>query len=209
MNLQSGSITGVLLAGGCSRRMGHDKRALRLGDVSMLEHVLTGLRELCPDLLVIANDPEYFSYLNVRVFHDIYPGSALGGLYTGLYYSATENIFVSACDMPFFNTEAARFIMRAAQGFDAAVVKATSGYEPLFACYSKRCLEPMRRNLERGYYRIFPLFKYLNVREISLTELNHIDSIETAFININKPQDLAMLKKILSDKNYCGHNGLV
>lgn len=193
------NITGVLLAGGRSRRMGYDKRALHIADISLFEYVLIQLRALCPELLVIANDPEFFAPFDVQVIPDIYPGSSLGGLYTGLYHSSTERIFVSACDMPFFNAELALFIMHAAQGFDAAVVNAGNGYEPLFACYTKRCLQPMRRELERGNYRIYPLFEHLNVRRISPAELSHIDSVETAFTNINKPQDVALAQRYLGN----------
>jgi len=175
--------------------MGYDKRALHIADISLFEYVLIQLRALCPELLVIANDPEFFAPFDVQVVPDIYPGSSLGGLYTGLYHSSTERIFVSACDMPFFNVELALFIMRAVHGFDAAVVHTGNGYEPLFACYTKRCLQPMRHELEHGNYRISILFEHLNVREISPAELSHIDSLETAFININKPQDLAFMPR--------------
>jgi len=195
---ESDMPTGVILAGGLSRRMGYDKRTLHVGEKTLFEYVLMQMGALCPELLVIANDPEFFAPFDVQVVPDIYPGSSLGGLYTGLYHSSTEKIFVSACDMPFFNVELALFIMHAVQGFDAAVVHTVNGYEPLFACYTKSCLQPMRRELEQGNYRIYPLLEHLNVREVSLAELSHIDSLETAFININKPQDLALARRYLS-----------
>ncbi len=201
MNAQSEGITTVLLAGGRSRRMGYDKRDMVIGGRLLLKHLIGELRSLNTELLVIANDPDYFAPLEVRVFRDIYPGSSLGGLYTGLYYATTEKIFVTACDMPFFNPEVARAVIQKSRGYDVGVVKTASGLEPLFACYSKKCLEPMQQQLGQGNYRIHALLqqlqKCLRVREVTPEELTHITGIASAFININRPEDLVWAQRLL------------
>ena len=195
------AITAVLLAGGRSRRMGYDKRGMVIGGSALLEQLIDRLRTLCPEVLVIANDPDYFAPHKVQVFRDLYPGSSLGGLYTGLYHASTARIFVTACDMPFFNPKVAKAVIQKSNGYDVGVVKTASGYEPLFACYSKKCLGPMQQQLEQGNYRIHTLLhqlqKSLRVREIEAEELTHIAGFDSAFININRPEDLAHTQRLL------------
>ncbi len=201
MNTASDAITAVLLAGGRSRRMGYDKRGMVIAGTALLEQLIARLRTLSPELLVIANDPDYFAPHEVRVLRDIYPGSALGGLYTGLYYASSARVFVTACDMAFFNLEVARTVIRKSSGYDVGVVKNGTGYEPLFACYSKKCLGSMQQQLEQGDYRIHTLLHqlqgYLRVREIKMEELTHIAGADSAFININRPEDLAHMQRQL------------
>ncbi|MDY0292699.1 MAG: molybdenum cofactor guanylyltransferase, partial [Desulfuromonadaceae bacterium] len=201
MSTQSDGITAVLLAGGRSRRMGYDKRDMVIGGTVLLERLIDTLRSMSAELLVIANDPAYFASHKVQVFKDIYPGSSLGGLYTGLYHASTARVFVTACDMPFFNSEVAKAVIRKSNGYDVGVVKTASGYEPLFACYGKSCLAPMQRQLEQGNYRIHTLLhqlqECLRIREIEAEELTHIAGFDSAFININRPEDLTHTQRLL------------
>ena len=51
----------IVLAGGLSRRMGEDKRRLRLwgqGQPVLLEHTVSVAAQLCADVVVVLNDPE-------------------------------------------------------------------------------------------------------------------------------------------------------
>jgi molybdopterin-guanine dinucleotide biosynthesis protein A len=194
------NVTGLLLAGGRSRRMGCDKRSIPVGNTSLLEHILNRMRLLCPRVIVVANDPEYFASMDAKVVTDIYPGSSLGGLYTGLYHSPTEVMFASACDLPFFNLDLARVLLGSVPAKDACLIKTAAGYEPLFACYRKTCLPWMRTHLEQGNYRIRNLIlnleEYLNVCKIDIEDLGHIAEIDSAFINVNRPGDLEQIGKI-------------
>jgi len=46
-------VTGILLAGGKSRRMGEDKRHLVLGEQTLLERGLGALHSIFQDVLVV------------------------------------------------------------------------------------------------------------------------------------------------------------
>jgi molybdopterin-guanine dinucleotide biosynthesis protein A len=196
------NVTGVLLAGGRSRRMGRDKRSIPVGDTSLLEHILSRMRLICPQVIVVANDPEYFASMDVKVVTDIYPGSSLGGLYTGLYHSPAEVVFASACDLPFFNLDLARVLLDSVHTRDASLIETADGYEPLFACYRKTCLPWMRTHLEQGNYRIQDLIlkleAHLNVRKIDIENLRHIADIDSAFVNVNRPGDLEQTVKMFA-----------
>ena len=183
-------ITIVLLAGGESKRMGRDKLFLLVDGKPLFERVLLALRPLASDLLVIANDKRRFANYAVTIYADIYPGSALGGLYTGLYYAETQHVLVSACDLPFANRAVAQYLLDVAGDNDVTVVQSNDGYEPLFACYSKRCLPAMERALHRQCYKIQQIWQGLQVKVVSFSEIAHIDGAQRAFININRMEDL-------------------
>ena len=51
---------------------------------------------------------------------DIFPGSSLGGLYTGLFHAETPYIFAAACDMPYPDPDMIRQLLGFRQDFDVA-----------------------------------------------------------------------------------------
>ncbi len=89
MGIGENDITGVLLAGGKSRRMGKDKRTLLLDGETLFNRALDVLVEIFPEVIVVLGQ-EDFSVNNdtVRVVNDVIPNrAAAGGLYTGLFYA--------------------------------------------------------------------------------------------------------------------------
>ncbi len=92
----------VILAGGLSRRLGQDKRRLRLwgeGGPTLLERTVATVGALCADVVVVLNDPEGWPGLGGRHVPDAYPdGGALGGIYSGLAAAEEEHALVVACD---------------------------------------------------------------------------------------------------------------
>lgn len=194
--------TGVILAGGLSRRMGRDKLFLDVGGVPLFERALSPLQPLFSQLFVVANDSRPFHGYSIPVHQDIYSGSALGGLYTGLFYAQTPWVFVSAADLPFVNVTVVNYLLSLTSNCDVVVPYSEKGAEPLFACYAKSCLPAMKQALERSEFKIVDLFPQLTVREVSFSELAAIEGIETAFINLNRLEDVSRSNQLLlSDGN--------
>ena len=103
-------FSAVVLAGGQSRRMGRDKRALPWiprpdGSLqTVLQHVVASLSNQISDVVLVANDDP--DIRDVRVVGDMYPNAgSLGGIYSGLKAANHELAFVAAADMPFLNLE--------------------------------------------------------------------------------------------------------
>ena len=186
-------ITGIILIGGKSRRMGRDKAFLEVAGKPLFERVLEVFRESFAQVVLVGNREETFAGYGLPVLPDIYPGSSLGGLYTGLYHAETDYVFVASCDLPFPSTEILRYLCSLKEGFDAVVPTTPHGYEPLFAVYSKTCLEPIRTLLESGDYCAYAYFSQIRVRYVPLEELAHLDGDGRAFVNVNTPEDFAKI----------------
>ena len=186
-------ITGIILVGGKSRRMGQDKAFLKVGGIPIFERVLAVFRESFERILLVGDREERFSGYGLPVLPDIYPGSSLGGLYTGLYHAETEYVLVSSCDLPFPSAGVIHYLCSLRDGFDAVVPANAHGYEPMFAVYSKRCLGPIKALLESGDCCAYAYYPRINARYVSPGELAHLDPEGKAFLNINTPEEFAKL----------------
>lgn len=186
-------LTGVILAGGKSRRMGRDKAWLPVEGQALFERVLAVMRELFPQVLIAGDRPD-LARPGIPSYPDLFPGSALGGLYTGLSVAPTPYIFVAACDMPYPERDLVAFLAGLHQGYDAVVVKTEEGFEPLFAVYGKACLGPMRALLEAGNYRVYDFYPQVRVRYVDPEELPA--GWRRALRNVNTPEDYRSLEEM-------------
>ncbi len=100
------NITGVVLGGGQSRRMGQDKRILEWEGMKFLDKVCLTMGELFDEVLLVTAKEDYScAHLPVRLVTDaISQKGSLGGLYTGIKEASRPYVFVVACDMPFLNS---------------------------------------------------------------------------------------------------------
>lgn len=184
-------ITAVILVGGKSRRMGVDKAFLEIDGMPLFERVLAVCRETFARVILVGDQAARFACYGLPVHPDIYPGSALGGLYTGIVQAETPYVFAAACDLPFPSGAAAGRLASLRHGCDAVVPRSTDGFEPLFAVYSGTCREPMLRLLEEGNFRIYDLYPELNMRYVPMEELAALAGDDRIFVNVNTPEEFA------------------
>jgi molybdopterin-guanine dinucleotide biosynthesis protein A len=186
-------VTGVLLAGGKSKRMGADKRFIVVGQRTLFERscaVLCGLFEqVC---VVIAQDSPSLQ-TEVSVVRDLIPDcGSLGGLYTGLQVAKTQHIFLAACDMPFLNPEIILYIVRLKDEADIVISRWATRLQPTHALYSRNCLPVIEEMLKVHNRRIQSIIDHpaLRVHVIDETEIRQIDHDGRSMFNINTPSDL-------------------
>lgn len=205
-------VTGVVLAGGKSRRMGADKALLMWGKRRLVDHVADVLGSVFPRVMVVMKDPALFQETPcraslspqadnpVRVFGrvraravcDAIPGrGALVGIYTALVASETDRVFVVGCDMPFVKPQLIRWMADNCDGYDAFVPLIGSFLEPLFAIYSKACIGPIERSLARGDFRVRGFFEEVSVGYAGEGCIRVVDPDLSSFINPNDSDDLA------------------
>lgn len=195
-------VTGILLAGGKSRRMGKDKRFLEIGTRTLLERSLDILRSVFQDVMIVIaqGSPELPSV--VPVAHDLVAEcGSLGGLYTGLKRAGTSRVFVVACDMPFFDQETVRYFVDLKSEADIVMAKLHNGWHPMHALYGRRCLPVMESMMAARDLRIHRLVEDSTLRShiVTAEDLKMIDPHGRAFFNINTPADLELARSIFAD----------
>jgi len=185
-------VSGIILNGGESTRLGRDKAALVIDGRTLLEHAVEKLARCFDEILLVGRPDAFPDHPAItQAIPDIIPDAGpLGGIYTGLLaMSRPYGLFV-ACDMPCLD---ARVIRRQVEVLRAsnvdAVVPCWNGYrEPLHAIYSRACLLAVRRRLASGDYRIRGFFDEVRVLLWNVLA----EGISTRpFTNVNTRSDLA------------------
>ncbi|MDH4188537.1 MAG: molybdenum cofactor guanylyltransferase [Nitrospira sp.] len=194
-------VTGVLLAGGQSRRMGEDKRHLLVGEQTLLERGLAVLRLLFPDVLVVIAQSSPPLDVEATVLRDMVPDcGSLGGLYTGLTRAETPYVFVVACDMPFLNPAVISQFIDRRDTMDIVMAKLGDQLHPMHALYGKRCLPFVQQMIDERQLKIQRLVTCpsLHVRYVLEEDLTSTDPSWRSFQNVNTPEDLAVARSLLT-----------
>ncbi len=191
-------VSGILIAGGKSRRMGQDKRFMKVSGESVFERTVSVLRSIFAENIVVLAEPiERLAVQDCSVVYDVIPNAgSLGGIYTGLMAVTQPRIFAVACDMPFLDTEIIRFMASYDDTADIVVAQLSGKFHPTHALYSKRCIPFLRVMAERNQLRIQELFQQEDLRIAILgeNELLPFASRVRSFRNINTPDDLASVE---------------
>ena len=184
-------LSAVVLAGGHSRRLGHDKALLHLDGEWLLATIVTGLRSLSSDVLVVADGQQKLGGLRVPVVPDLVPGrGALGGIYSGLVAMKNRYGVFVACDMPFINRGLLCHLMTLARSWDAVIPRIGTNVEPLHAVYAKTCIPAIAKCLAEGQRRTVSFFPRVRVLYVEGAEIERFDPQRLSFFNINTPDDL-------------------
>jgi len=194
-------VTGVLLAGGKSRRMGEDKRYLVVGEQTLLERGLVVLRSIFQEVLVVIAQDSPPLDVDARVVRDLVPDcGSLGGVYTGLTQATAPCIFVVACDMPFLDQAViAQFTSRRATA-DIVMAKLAARLHPMHALYGKRCLPALEQMIRARQLKIQEMVSHasLRVRYVTEADLLTLDPSGRSFQNVNTPEDLEVARSLLA-----------
>ena len=194
-------MTGILLAGGKSRRMGEDKRHLLLGEQTLLERGLGVLRSIFQEVLVVIAQDGPLLGVDARVVRDLVPDcGSLGGLYTGLMQATTPCVFVVACDMPFLDQRViAQFTSRKTTA-DIVMAKLAARLHPMHALYGKRCLPVVEQMIRARQLKIQEMVSQSSLRVQYVTEENliTIDPSGRSFYNVNTLADLEAARSLLA-----------
>jgi len=206
MQSDNTSITGVILAGGRSRRMGQNKALMRLGNSTIIEHVIRRMQAVTDDLLLITNTPQFYAHLGLPMHADLVQGmGALGGVYTGLTCATNSTVLCVGCDMPLLQPNLLTYLTSILGEYDAVVPsvkvpdRATTTFQTLSAVYSKRCTSIIDQMLNEGELRVHALYERISVRIVEPSEWRRFDPRGLSFFNINTPTDFEKAKQTLND----------
>jgi len=193
-------VSGALLLGGASRRMGRDKARLAVGGVPMARRALAALLALCEDVLAVdrAGRPPRRWPAGVRQAFDPpdAPPAALTGIATALEAARGPWVLVLACDMPFPAPELLRGLCRTALALPAGgpptVVVPRTGQvlHPLCAVYHRGLLAEARARIAAGDLKVQALAR-AHGHPVDEATLRTWDPDLTGLTNVNTPGDLA------------------
>lgn len=181
--------TAAILAGGRARRFGGRAKALLpLGDERVIDRLLTVVRSVADDVIVVATAGGGLEGLGLPIHEDLRPGSGpLGGIYTALVASRSPQTLIVAADMPFLNARFLEYVLRAGRGVDIAMPRTRDGHQPLCASYGAGCIALIERRLDANALKVTDAFAGARITEIGPEAIRPFDPGGTLCFNINTP----------------------
>ena len=196
------SLTGIILSGGESSRMGMEKGLCILKGKPLIEYSFDLLKNICDSIIISANIKDY-DYLGCPVIKDeVLKKGPASGIYSCLKASKTNDNFVISCDMPMLTAELIRYILSNKGDFDVVVPLFKGLPEPLSAYYRKNCTSVFEESINSGKYKIQDIIKNLSYRYIPI-EPSETFYNSCLFTNVNTPDDHQKLDKMMSKNPTC------
>jgi molybdenum cofactor guanylyltransferase len=207
-------VTGIVLAGGPSVRMGRDKAWVELAGRPLVRWVLDALLETTDLQLIVARSVGRLGTLGVRVVADRFDVRApLTGIHAGLKAAETDLCVVVACDLPLVRPALVKLLTDriglaqaivpyvgdvALPALDPGAPVRDAGLQPLLAGYRRTCLEPLEDLLELGAIPTTALVSMLAARILTPDDWHQADPDGRSFFNVNTPEDVAHAAHILT-----------
>ena len=160
-------ITGIILAGGKSTRMGTDKGLISYKNKTFVEHILSAIQPFVDEIIIISNLNSYDKFELKRYDDLIKNAGPLAGIYTGLYYSNTENNLVVSCDVPLINKKILQKLIAQINNTSEVIQLKSNGKNmPLIAIYKKKCEAIFLEELKQEQRKVQKAIKKCKVKFI-------------------------------------------
>lgn len=179
-------VSGIILAGGESRRMGgHDKGLLELEGQPLVQHVIRRIAPQVDELIINANRHlSAYAAFGYSVVCDDSVGflGPLAGMLAGLKSAQHEWVLTVPCDTPFLPTDLVSRLYQATDGVDMVVASAARIHATVMLC-RRTLASDLANALMQGERK---------VQQWQATQRRTVVAFsdELAFANLNTPQQL-------------------
>ncbi|MFW6126354.1 MAG: molybdenum cofactor guanylyltransferase [Chloroflexota bacterium] len=210
-------VTGAILAGGKSSRLGRSKLFQTVAGRPLIEWMIGRVEAISKDVVVVVSDADTARSVEesartvgrqtratgacgVRVVQDLVEGCGpLGGIFTALTASSSPRCLVVGCDMPFLRQELLEYLVLASHEYDAAVPRVGSFIEPLCAVYDRRCLPYFAEAVRHDEFQVGQALRRVNTRFVEEAEIETLDPHHYSFFNVNTRAELETAREMAAD----------
>ncbi|TMW71809.1 molybdenum cofactor guanylyltransferase [Alteribacter natronophilus] len=201
-------VSGIIVAGGQSRRMGQNKALMAIGGKPVIERIRNVLEQCCSTVLVVSNDPDPYLFLGNTIIRDRFEGlGPLAGIHAGLSRQQSSLYVVSACDVPFLSREVVEMLVQEAVAHpDADAIIPSSGgrLHPLCAVYRSSAFPAIERALKEERLKLMDALGELQVLSPGEKAADRRgisrEVWEQNFYNMNRPQEYEGAVRLSSEK---------
>ena len=197
--IEKEKVSGIIVAGGRSSRIGVDKALLKVGGSTMIERIISVLQQVAGHVLISAGNGKYsftgYSHVEDK-FADIGP---IGGIYSALKASSTPINIVVSCDLPFLSVDLLDYLLQNSLENELIIPVHNNFYEPLCAVYNVSLLPVIEQQINDGDYKLINLITKTDSKLLPITsDLPFYKP--NVFNNINSIADYEQLKTMINDE---------
>lgn len=193
MDMKYGAI---ILCGGKSTRMGHDKASLPFGSETMLQRMVRLLSEVIEQdrIVLVAAESQILPQVSalITIARDKHPDRGpLEGLAAGLRAidQTADAVYVTSCDAPLLVNGFIRAMFERLGDHDVAVPHDGQHDHPLAAVYRTSVLAQVEQLLAAGKLSLRSLLQAVNTLRVPVEELRSVDPDLSTLANLNYPVD--------------------
>ncbi|WP_406683487.1 molybdenum cofactor guanylyltransferase [Seonamhaeicola sp. MEBiC1930] len=185
-------ITGIILAGGKSSRMGSDKGFIKLKHKSFVEYSIKALKSLVNDILIVSDNADYDFFGYKRIEDKIKGAGPVAGIYSGLNASETENNLILSCDIPLIKTSILKKLIDNTDD-DSEIIQIESNGKtmPLIALYKKQCAPRFLEALHNDERRLRRVINTMKTKNVVLTAEE-----QDTTMNVNTKEELKTIESV-------------
>jgi molybdopterin-guanine dinucleotide biosynthesis protein A len=192
-------LTGIILSGGKSSRMGKEKGMCLLQGKPLIEYSFDLLKKFC-DSIIISSSSNDYQYLGCQIVKDEIQGiGPAGGIYSCLRASGNDENFIISCDMPMITGDLIQYLLSQKKDFDALIPLFNGFPEPLCAFYRQSCIPVFKKSIDQGKYKLQDIIKGVNAGFVPVKPTDPFYS-PLLFTNLNTPGDISDLESRLQIK---------
>jgi molybdenum cofactor guanylyltransferase len=191
-------MTGLVLAGGASTRMGADKALLTVAGETLVARVVRRLRPVCGEVLVASGGRPLPGLGDAEVADAVTDAGPMAGIVAGLEAAGTDLVAVVAVDLPLASADVLDALASSWDGEPAVVPLVDGRLQPLHAVYSRDAAPALRQRLEAGLRSPTDAVAALGARVVGTDGWSHLDPGGSFARNINRPEDLVALERSLA-----------
>ncbi len=182
-------VSGVILAGGNSRRMGTNKALVKWRGKALFEWVFSAMSFVCDEIIISSNsDPGLFP--GYWLVPDLHPGiGPIAGLESGLFHANNNLVLFASCDTPLLSSDLFKYMLDMHNDFDISLATHDGINEPMIGVYTKSVYKAFSDAINEGMHKPPHVIRSLNWQEINIHDALNFYSVDM-FLNLNRPEDL-------------------
>jgi molybdopterin-guanine dinucleotide biosynthesis protein A len=189
------AITGILLAGGMSSRMGREKGEVMIGRRRLYEFPLQLLENLCEEILIsTCKNPSPVPH-HPAICDEIKGIGPMGGILSCLEQSTNDLNIILSYDMPLLHESLLEYLVSESKGYDIVVPALDKTRpEPLCAVYRKRITPVLRELISEKEFAVHKVIVRSRSKVLIIDDRFPFFH-PGLFLNVNSLEDLDRLQK--------------
>lgn len=191
------NISAFILCGGKSSRMGTEKGLVNYNNQPFIQLVIDAIVPITTNIFLVTDNQEYTDF-NYPLVADVYKNKGpVGGIFSALDRSETENNLILSCDIPKISTNVIKnyLINNISDQKDVIFLSDDKNVYPLIGIYNKRVKPKLSEAISSNRIKLLSLLNELNCQVIKVNPRD-FESLK----NINTQDELKILEKEISKK---------